>query len=171
MEEQKTESILTGELNVRLFERADDHNKQFIRASNEAAVKEATFVVRTLVLINGGAAISILTFAGNLASKSQQASTQIVGIANGLNWLTFGVITATVSAGLSYLTNYCYAGTASSFKTSLNHPYLFDTTKSKMWRRFGFVFHVSAIVLVIASLIAFAAGVIAVGDAVKHFAP
>ncbi len=47
--------------------------EEFKLRSNDAAINNANFALRTLVVINGGAAIAILAFIGSLASIAADA--------------------------------------------------------------------------------------------------
>ena len=89
------------ELNLRAAERAHEANAAFVTQMSETMMKDAWGVVRTLVLINGEAAISILTFVGGLAARSSTNAAQLTAIASGLMWFAFGLISGTLAGGLS----------------------------------------------------------------------
>lgn len=56
---------------MRTAERAHDTVTDFASKTNTAAVEAANLALRTAMLINGGAAISVLAFIGGLASRDK----------------------------------------------------------------------------------------------------
>jgi hypothetical protein len=156
------------ELNLRAAERAHEQNAAYVAIMSDTVMKDAWAVMRILVLINGGAAIAILTFVGGLAAKSDRNVAQVVGVANGLRWFAYGVIAATLIAGFSYLTNYCYGLAATVAIKDWVHPYVHPTPFGNKVSLAGRVLHVAAIALALASLGLFAAGVYSVSNAVAQ---
>ena len=59
------------------------HVNEFHRSLNEAAIKGAETALRSALLINGGAAVSVLAFIGGLAAQSR-----IKSLINFTQWLT-----------------------------------------------------------------------------------
>jgi hypothetical protein len=127
-------------------------------------------VVRILVLINGGAAVGILTFVGSLAVRSGTNVAQLVGITHGLKVFAWGIIFATLTGGFSYLTNLCNVLEANSKIKVWEHPYVKPTTMAKVFQVGARIFHVAALLLAVASLVYFASGCNAVGNAIAHLA-
>ena len=56
---------------------------------NEAAIKAADSALRAGLLINGGAAVSVLAFIGSLATKELIAISQLSGVASSLEIFAF----------------------------------------------------------------------------------
>jgi hypothetical protein len=83
------------ELNIRTAERAHDERIAYAAAMADTVMKDAWGVIRNLILINGGAAISILTFVGALAAKASTQPSQLSEIAKGLKFFAAGVVAAT----------------------------------------------------------------------------
>ena len=54
------------DLNIKAAERAHDAEEEYGFRTNEATINAANFVLRALLIINGGAAIALLAFIGNL---------------------------------------------------------------------------------------------------------
>ncbi len=80
------------------------------------------------MLINGGAAISVLAFAGGLASRDKVPLGQLTEIAATLIWFAVGVAVATLSMALAYFTNLCVAGDAFYRLKTFEHPYFHETS-------------------------------------------
>ena len=94
--------------------------------------------LRSVFLMNGAAAVAILTFIGNLANNDPQ---RIPSLAPSLTVFVSGVLLVTVASGATYLSQWFYA-----------HP--------PKWSRYtGFTLNALAIVLAIASYCAFAWGI------------
>ena len=163
--EQVREQALR-EFNIRTAERAHDERAAYARAMQKTVMKDAWGVIRNLILINGGAAISILTFVGALAARASTQPAQLSAISRGLVLFAVGVVAATVTAALSYLTNYCY-GEATNWESRDNvHPYNHPTPRTRRFTKFGRICHVVALLCVIVSLVCFVWGVIVVARAV-----
>jgi hypothetical protein len=72
MSEPQTEQAKWAHgLNREDAHRAHDKNEEFHSHTNKAAIETANLSLRTSVVINGGAAIAILTFLGGVASKEK----------------------------------------------------------------------------------------------------
>lgn len=57
---------------------------------NQAAIKAAEAALRSGLLINGGAALSILAFMGSLASREKVPLSQLSPVADSLRFFAFG---------------------------------------------------------------------------------
>ena len=143
-------------------ERAHDKTDDFHSSVNEAAIKSAELTLRMSLLINGGAAVSLLTFIGPLPKD------QKIAMANTLIWLASGVGIAVAAIALSYLTHYFTAAIASSRIRTWEHPYLLPGPTTSRWIVLTRVFNIAAIVLAITSLAAFVGGMVEVRNAFAH---
>ena len=86
--------------------RVHDRFAEFHLALSESAIKSSELTLRTAVLINGGAAISVLAFIGGLAVHGRISISQLGGIADCLILFALGVASATAGMCFSYLTHY-----------------------------------------------------------------
>ena len=108
--------------------------------------------LKSLMLINGGAAVALLAFLGNLVTRSDP-SANIVAFADSMRMFVIGVFLAAVAYATTYFSQLFYAG-------------------AKKWqRRTGLVFHVLTTLVGTASLIAFLWGALVAYDAFIVFAP
>lgn len=124
-------------------ERAHDMRNTFIQTANDATIKSAENAVRTLVLINSGAAVAILGFVGALVSKDTCRIQQLVGVADSLLWFAFGVVSSTAAAFCAYFAHYTTAAGLSSEARPWTPPFIEYTIKSKYWiwgRRLSILF-------------------------------
>src|SRR5664279_3937789 len=97
----------TYELNVEHAQRAHDKADDFFASNNEAAIKTSELALRTLMLINGGAAVAMLAFIGGLTSKGTIVIGKFGTVADSLTWFAVGVACAAAGTGLAYGTHYC----------------------------------------------------------------
>jgi hypothetical protein len=104
--------------------RVHDRLAEFGLALNESAIKSSELTLRTAVLINGGAAISVLAFVGGLSSQGKIGISRLGDVADSLTPFAWGVASATVGMGLSYLTHYLTLGTQNSRKISWESPFV-----------------------------------------------
>ena len=142
--------------------RAHDRDIAAWHQANDAAIASATVVLRTLVLINGGAAVTVLTFIGSLIGKSSLPATSISQITAPLIYFALGVAVATLAMATAYLTNYTLAGILSSRIKSFEAPFIAESKGTKRWRKAYYTFIVSSIVLSFASLALFILGMYSV---------
>ena len=132
----------------------------------EAAIENANLAMRTAVLINGGAAISVLAFAGALASQGKFAV--LTQVASSLLWFALGAVAATIAMMFAYATNYCIAERSWSFDRRPEHPYIFPTERWWAWHRAANAFQLLAALGGLASVGLFVYGIIAVKRAIRH---
>jgi hypothetical protein len=70
MTDQHAYETAEHEANVRAAERAHDQQNEARDKANEGAMRDAQAAIRVLLAVNGGAAIAVFAFIGNLASKT-----------------------------------------------------------------------------------------------------
>lgn len=137
--------------------------------ANEATVNSGNLALRTVVLINGGAAVTVLTFIGGLVRDGKlPIGAPLAQITSPLLWFAIGVAIATVAMGFGYLANYSNAGVLSSRDRNFEAPHIVETTVTKRWRWSATVFTVLSILWAIASLSCFIWGMLSVRDAISH---
>jgi hypothetical protein len=87
--------------------------------STKAAVENANLVFRIAVLINGGAAVSVLAFAGGLISQGKLGlGPQASDISFSLLLFALGLLAGALGIGFAYFTNYCVTG---HYQVALNN--------------------------------------------------
>jgi hypothetical protein len=98
-----------AELNRELRVREHDRLYSILEKTEEATIKSAEGVIRILLLISGGGAVSLLAFVGSLVSKDRiTAAPQLNAIAESLIPFALGVACAAICALFFYLTNLSY---------------------------------------------------------------
>jgi len=112
-----------------------------------------------VLLVNGGAAIALLSFMNALPKDQRQA------IAGALAWLAWGVVAAALALGLAYFTNRCGAGIERSKTFQYKAPYVIHGPRTAMWTRFYWTFHIAAVLVGLASLGLFVVGMLRVKSA------
>lgn len=140
----------------RLAERAHDANSENAAQTNAATVESGHHALRTIMLINGGAAIALLAFIGAIASKEGVSS--VADLAAAIQWFALGVAVTAAAMGFAYFVNYCYVASLYSVELDWEHPYVKDTPKSKRWERIGLTLHVITPVLAAVALVMFVCG-------------
>ena len=94
--------------------RTDDANEvELLRArlafdlgQHGAAFEAANGALRAAILVNGGAAVAVLTFLGGLAKDKPALALAMSG---SLGWFGGGVLIAAIATGLAYTTQLAYA--------------------------------------------------------------
>ena len=148
------------ELNRRNAEKQHDILTKFGEETNRYAVESAQQVVKALVLIKGAAGIAVLAFIGNLVTEGWDFQHELLkNVVAPMIYFSWGVVAAVLSIGLSYLTNYSIAMSSTLVNYTYSHPYVEKSHKSKCWGLCATVFHITAILAVLASVILFVKGI------------
>jgi hypothetical protein len=148
--------------------RAHDVSNEFHAYTNKAAIEGANLALRTLIVINGGAAIAVLTFLGGVASKDKIDFTKVGAVADTIKYFAIGVACSLAAMALSYCTSFFMAGVEGRKRKIWEHPYLEETPQSRQMRTLNIVFHVAAFLTALVSLVLFIAGMFAASDKITH---
>ncbi len=76
-----------------------EESNEFFHRSNAAAIESASLALKTLIALNGGAILSLLTFIGSNPDKHRH-------IASALMYFASGIIAAAISVLSAYPANY-----------------------------------------------------------------
>ncbi|HEM6675109.1 TPA: hypothetical protein ACHFX9_000378 [Citrobacter farmeri] len=98
---------------------------------------------KAFMIINGGAAIALLAFLGNIWNK-ESTPTAAASISFSLLLFCLGVLCSGVCSGFTYLAQFCYASS--------------DLAKHSRWNTSGHISNVIAVISGLASLALFAIG-------------
>jgi hypothetical protein len=147
------------EQNRAVAERQHDQFTEFGNKVNEATIVGGNLALRMLLLINGGAAVALLSFMGGLPKDQRQA------IASALAWFAWGVVAAASALGLAYATNFCVVGTQRSLEHWYEPPFVRDGPRTALWRRWYLVFHIAAALAGLGALVLFVVGMLRVKSA------
>src|SRR5262245_18476091 len=152
------------EQNIQAAQRAHDRSNEFARQINEAAINAANLTLRMALLINGGAAVVLLTFVGGLTAEQKQA------VAATLDWFAWGVAAAVAGLACAYFTNHGLAVPERSKTFADKPPYVIDGANTKRWSYFVLVFRVLAIIVRMGSGVLFLVGMLSVRAALTKLA-
>lgn len=167
--EETEHAKLLKEINREDAKRAHDANRDHAFRTNEAAVNSANLALRTILIVNGGAAIALLTFIGGLVSNGKlPVGDRLIVVTAPLNYFAWGVALATLSMALGYFTNFSATSIAVALKATWKHPYLEETKESQKWRRLYMTSILLAIGTAFGSLGLFICGMVAVRTAISH---
>jgi hypothetical protein len=146
--------------------RVHDRSLKKSQATNEAVVKAGEVAIRTVMLVNGGAAVSVLAFIGALVRQDGVTVREVAGVSGSLLWFAGGVAAAVSALALSYFVNYCHVRSETSKVFTFDHPYISDGANTQRWLYWGCAFHLGAIAWALLSLAAFVVGMIDVHRAI-----
>jgi hypothetical protein len=156
---------LATELNVKSAERAHDRSHEFATRANEAAIQGGNLALRMGLLINGGAAVALLTFLGTLTVDQKRSIAPI------LAWFAWGVVFASVALVAAYFTNRAVSGTERSKKWQWEEPHVKDGPHTRKWKVAYWVFFAISVIIGLGSLGLFVAGMWAAQDALTKLPP
>jgi hypothetical protein len=115
-----------------------------------------------VLLINGGAALALLTFVGGLPAEQKRA------LAATLDWFTWGVAAAVAGFACAYFTNHGLAVQERSKTWTDKPPYLIAGANTKRWSNFVLLFRFLAIVVGAGSVVLFIVGMLSVRAALTR---
>lgn len=130
---------------------------QLLELAIKAVSDSGNLALRTLVLINGGAAIAFLAFFGNIVGANtielslEQATSPLL-------WFVWGVGFAAVGMCLSYLAGLFTIKSLSSREYRGPAPFGYETDNSKFWSILALLVTYVTIFLVVLSLGSFMVG-------------
>lgn len=151
--------------------RAHDRWDTIVDSINEAAIKASETALRAAILINGGAAVSVLAFIGGLASKDLIQIERLSNVANSLLIFGFGVASATAGIGLSYGTHFLSGVVINTFDKGFSHPYVIVGPLTPKWTRLKSFVHGCAVISGLVSLGFFIHGMLSVRAAITDLGP
>jgi len=109
-----------------------DRGDEAFHKANEAAVASGTATIRLVVLINGGAAVALLTFIGGLIQAGKiHSNSQLMGIAWPIGFFIAALAFAAVSMGCGYIVNFTNAAIIKSRKRYISPPFEEDTDDTR----------------------------------------
>jgi hypothetical protein len=135
---------------------------------NDAAIKTADGALRSGMLINGGAAVSVLAFIGALATKDMITIPQLSKVADSLEVFAAGVAVAVAGMGLSYLTHFFGAGRIQSFARQWEHPWVIPGPNTKKYSRVTYTLQMLAFLAGLTTVILFVGGMLSVRNAIAQ---
>ena len=153
-----------------LADKRHDQNYDFTVKLNEQVIQNANIALRTAVLINGAAAIAMLSFISSLYAKDPNAANRDYGsLTEPLMWFAVGVALGAFAIAMSYFTNYGIVANAVHKLEDYNPPYIHDTPLSKRWLRAGITCQIIAIICGLSSLGTFVYGMLQIKHALATF--
>jgi hypothetical protein len=158
-------------------QRAHDKHDAFAERLDTAAIKSSEKALGACLVINGGAAIAVLSFIGGLASRDAITigSSGFKPVADSLEPFAFGVVAAVAGMALSYLAHLLtvwqvqsYTKVMEASKTPGKMIWLKPGEKTRTWHVWRNISHALAASAGVVSVIFFALGIFAVRDSVEH---
>ncbi len=159
------------EQNRSYAEREHDKVIDYTNRMNEAAINNANFALRTLVIINGGAAIAILAFLGSLVSaNATEYVNKLPALVGPLMWFVWGTALAAVAAALAYFTNFSMASSSALMDHIWEHPWTKENKDSELWSTFSVYFHFATVIAAVLSLGFFLYGMNEISNSIAELA-
>lgn len=124
---QNNSSQQADDRKMRAAERAHDEHIEFFYKLNQAAADSGTLALRMVMLINGGAAVALISFGGHLPN------TQMKSLAGALLWFAWGALTAVAGIALTYFYNYAAAAAAVTKQRIYDPPFVVENAATKRW--------------------------------------
>ena len=150
MEKNATTSIeaqkLQHQSNLEWYKAQNQARLEMLKSTMEAAHS----ALKASLIVNGGAAVALLAFVGNVWTKSQTAAVAHA-LATSVGWFSGGVLLAGLATFATYFTQFFY---------------------SREHKKTGIGFHIGAVGFVALSYVAFGLGVFsAYGAFLDHLVP
>jgi hypothetical protein len=123
-------------------------------------IKDAQAAIQTAILVNGGAALSVLAFVGTLAGPDHVGLDRLGGVIFSLIFFAAGVAAGGLCSLLAYVTNRSILEEAATMRRTANG--LEETDQSKRWKRIAKWANWIAVVSGLVALAVFVAGVVSI---------
>ncbi len=154
-----------------IFERdyaikAHERNDAEITFLNEHTISISIVTLKSLLIINGGAAIAMLGFVSSLAGNTTQENALIVAMAIPISFFAKGVATSVFACCMAYVVMYLQVTHAQSMSYIWKHPYIEKGKKSdRIWYA-STILQALTVIVAFGALAAFIMGIYAVNDAI-----
>jgi hypothetical protein len=146
-----------NEADPKAAQRAHESLTEFTRQNFEAAFRSGQIALRTVVLVNGGAAVAVLFFLATIAGKVSVAQLSVV--AHSLIWFAAGVTCALIALTSAYVTNLYDANVGTSVNQTWEYPYTQPGRYTHYFVQVSRFAHIVAVVAGSASILLFLIGV------------
>lgn len=157
------------EANRRAAERAHDEGMKLRHKLMEGAMRDAQAAIRIVLVINGSAAIAVLTFLGNFAVKNDfPRSPQLSRVISNSQWFVWGVACSAAAAVFAYAANSFYAARLCKIERTYEPPYIQPTKASKYYECLAEICHISGIIFAIVGVGLSVYGLYKLRSAVGH---
>lgn len=161
---------MTDEATRIAAERTHDKDHDFIVKLNEAVINNGNIALRAALIINGGAAIAMLSFISTLVTKTEIGRVHdYASITLPLFLFAIGVALAGFAISMAYFTNYSIIASISNRTHDFIFPFVHANNKTKNWNCAAIVFQCTAIFCGLLSLAMFVYGTIRINDAFSQF--
>jgi hypothetical protein len=147
---------MVEDLNRKTAERAHESLTEFTRQNYQAAFQSGQLALRTVVLVNGGAAVAVLFFLSTIAARVSVV--QISVVASSLLWFVAGITCGLMALTCAYLTNLYDANVGTSLSQTWEYPYNQPGRYTHYFVRLSRFVHILAILAGTASLLLFVVG-------------
>lgn len=167
MQDSSEQAKYLAELNRQHAMTAHERHHQTIADARKAAIEAATTAIRLMILVNGGAVVALLAFAGALETGESGSVVTMDALAAPIRWFAVGVGLSALAAAWAYFVNVLDADILGSYSHSWEHPYLH---KGNVTNRLGIArafFYWTGLLLALGSLASFFIGVFQVTDAIS----
>jgi hypothetical protein len=148
--------------------RAHDRMSDYFEHVNESSIKVADGVLKACLLINGGAAVSVLAFIGGLVSKELISVSQLAPVADSLVLFALGVVAAVAGMGLSYFVHYASGTHVNSMQKIWVYPWVIPGKYTSCLAFLKATLHLVAVIVATGSITLFALGIYSVRNSIDH---
>lgn len=155
-----------ADLNRQYAIAAHERSYQSIADARKAALDAATTTVRLLILINGGAVVALLAFAGALETGGSGSTVTLGSLAMSIRGFALGVGLSACAAACVYFVSMVDAEILSSVRHIWEHPYILEEKGAKRRLVVRAIFYWIGLALALGSLAAFFIGVYQVTEAI-----
>ena len=148
----------TIEQKQRAAERQHDFVNDLGKRLVEAATRDALEAIKIVFLLNGGAAVAVLTFISSISSRSTNHSA-LKPLLDSLYWFCAGLVLAGLTVFVAYLCNSLYSAHLLKQDKIWEYPYLRENASSKRQLKWATGLNIFGILFAVASLATFVRGV------------
>lgn len=133
--------------------------RAFVSRANEAAVEISITTLKSLILINGGAAVAMLGFVASISTGDRGTGLDMAAVVYVLQLFSLGAGMAVLSSGLAYVVMYLQAAIAQLADRNQEPPYISANAKTLTLSRVYSLTHILSVLAALLSWGLFICGV------------
>ncbi len=163
-------SYSSERLENRMTTPADRHHEQVLNRSNQllgAAIENANASIKIILTINGGAAVVILAFTGQILISKAGEKIDIPNIADSLICFAIGVSLSALAMIAGYVANRFYSLSSDNMTRISEYPYLEKNFQSEKFDNIAIIANLIGFLSVILGVVFFVLGVFVVRTAIQ----
>ncbi|MEM7212391.1 MAG: hypothetical protein AAF479_10945 [Pseudomonadota bacterium] len=163
---------MTEPSNTEMANNAHKNAYEAANKSNLAQIENANIALKSIFLLNGGAAVAMIAFLGSaVGTDNLPDGIRLSLVFAPIVYFGWGVALAAIATVIAYSANSCITRSLYGYDLDWTHPYVHENDESRLYKKWGEGLIVIGFLTVLASIALFTIGVYEVRAVVIHELP